>query len=150
MWLIIHTNHAKEGFVARQIGLMGYDAWVPAQIVVARPHTARKVTAKAHLQKIRELPILPRRLFAAVPVHVQDELQRIRHLVGIERDGQMLPVQISHAQIIAFRAEIDRENTAALALAQKASRKQKAKWKTLQEALLEMIEQAKEQLVQAA
>ena len=53
-------------------------------------------------------------------------------------------------EIKAFRAEIDRENTASLALAQRASRKQKAKWKSLHDALIEMIQGAKEQLEQAA
>jgi hypothetical protein len=59
-------------------------------------------------------------------------------------------VLIPDAQIAAFRAEIDRENTAALALMQAQSRKQKAKWKSLHDALVEMIDGAKTQMERAA
>jgi hypothetical protein len=62
----------------------------------------------------------------------------------------MRPVVIPDSQISAFRAVIDAENRAALALSQSASRKQKAKWRDLREALLEMVDQAKAQLEQAA
>lgn len=150
MWLIVRTDARKESFVARQITIMGYDAYVPCQIIAARPAAARRVTAKAHLQTIRELPILPRRVFAAVPEWLQDEIAGIRHLIGIERDVGMSPIAIPDSQIAAFRAEIDRENTAALALASRPSRKQKAKWRSLHDALLDMIEQAKSRLEQAA
>jgi hypothetical protein len=53
-------------------------------------------------------------------------------------------------QIAAFRAEIDRENTATLALATRQNRKQKAKWKSLHDALVDMIQTAKGQMEQAA
>jgi hypothetical protein len=57
---------------------------------------------------------------------------------------------VPSAEIARFKAAIDAENTAALALAQKASRKQKAKWRSLHDALVDLIEQAKGQLEQAA
>lgn len=152
MWLIIRTDHAKEQFVARQIQNLTWDAWVPTQTVVCRPTIARRVSAQAQLRAIKHLPILPRRIFAAVPVWavLQGELAHIRHLVAVECGGDSRPLSVPSEQVKLFRETIDKENTAALALAQKASRKQKAKWRSLHDALLDMIEQAKGQLEQAA
>jgi hypothetical protein len=149
-WLILRTDHGKEAYVARQIMFRGFDAWVPAQIIVCRPSVARRVSAKSQLQKIKELPILPRRLFAAVPVAQEADLAGIRHLVAVERDGASEALCVPSAEIARFRAAIDAENMAALALAQKASRKQKAKWRSLHDALLDMIDSAKAQMEQAA
>lgn len=149
-WIICRTDARKELYVARQLALAGFDAWVPAQIIVTRPHAARRITAKAHVQTVKESPILPRRVFAAIPVACHGDLAGIRHLVGVERDGNQLPVSVPPGQITAFKAEIDRENTATLALAERPNRKQKAKWKALQDALLDMIHAAKERLEQAA
>lgn len=150
-WLIIKTDFRKEQYVAQQIRNLTWDAWVPCQIITARPHAARRVTAKAHLQTIKELPILPRRIFAAVPLWavLQGELDHIRHLVAVERNAALEPVSVPANEIHAFRAAIDAENTAALALSQ-ASRRQKAKWRSLKDALLEMIEGAKQQMEKAA
>jgi hypothetical protein len=150
MWLILRTDHAKEAYVARQIMFRGWDAWVPAQIIVCRPAIARRVSAKSHLQATKELPILPRRLFAAVPVAQEADLVGIRHLVAVERDGDSRPLSVPSAEIARFRAAIDAENMAALALATKASRKQKQRWRSLHDALVDMIEQAKGQLEAAA
>ena len=149
-WLILRTDARKEQFVAQQIRNAGFEAWVPVQIIASRPHVSRRVTSKAHLQTIRELPILPRRVFAAVPVALQAELEGIRHLVAIERNADQEAVSVPSSQIHAFRVTIDNENTAALALSQRASRKQKAKWKSLHDALCEMIQGAKETMEQAA
>jgi hypothetical protein len=149
-WLILRTDHGKEAYVARQVMSRGFEAWVPAQIIVCRPSIARRVSAKSQLQKIKELPILPRRLFAAVPVAQEADLAGIRHLVAVERDGASEAISVPSAEIARFRAAIDAENTAALALAQKASRKQKAKWRSLHDALLDMIDSAKAQMEQAA
>jgi hypothetical protein len=152
MWLIIRTDTRKEAYVAAQVRNLGFDAWVPVQLIASRPAIARRVTAKAHLSAIRELPILPRRIFAAVPVWavLQGELSHIRHLVAVEHDADSRPLSVPSGQVQAFRETIDRENTAAMALAQKASRKQKAKWRSLKDALLDMIEGAKQQMEQAA
>lgn len=149
-WLIIRTDYRKEHYVAQQIRNAGFDAWVPVQIIAARPQIARRITAKAQLQTIKEIPVLPRRLFAAVPVALQAELEGVRHLVAIERNAALEAISVPFNQIHAFRVEIDRENTAALALSQRASRKQKAKWKSLHDALVEMIDGAKAHLEQAA
>lgn len=153
-WLILRTDHAKESYVARQVSAMGYQAWVPAQIIVCRPTVARKVTAKAPTRTIKELPILPRRLFARiVDCHdreTQSELASLRHCAGIERDGEQRLILIPDAEIARFRAAIDAENTASLALAQAKSRRQKAKWRSLKDALVDMIEGAKQTMEQAA
>ena len=152
MWLIIRTDFRKEHYVAQQIKSLGFPCWVPAQIVVVRDCRGRRVTARAQMQSIRELPILPKRIFAAVPswALLQGELDHIRHLVAVERDADQRAVSVPDSQITAFRAEIDRVNTASLALAQRAGRKQKAQWKSLHDALLELIESAKNQLEKAA
>jgi hypothetical protein len=152
MWLVIRTDHGKEAYVARQVMFRGWDAWVPAQIIVCRPAIARRVSAKSHLQKTKELAILPRRVFAAVPmwaVH-QAELDGLRHMMGFEQNADQTLVQINDAEISRFRGAIDAENMAALALATKASRKQKQRWRSLHDALLDMIEAAKGQMEQAA
>lgn len=149
-WLIIRTETRKETYVARQIERLGYEVWLPAQIIVTRPNVSRRDLSKGALQKVKELPILPRRLFARMDGLIGGEVTAIRHYDGCERDAELRFVRIPHSQIVTFRAEIDRENTASLALAQKASRKQKARWKSLHDALVEMIQGAKEQLEQAA
>jgi hypothetical protein len=152
MWLILRTDHAKEQYVAQQVRNLTWDAWVPAQVIVCRPAIARRVSSKAQFRSTKEIPILPRRIFAAVPVWavLQGELSHIRHLVAVERDGDSRPLSVPSAEINRFRSAIDAENMAALALAQKASRKQKAKWRSLHDALVDMIEAAKGQLEAAA
>lgn len=151
-WLIVRTDFRKEHYVAQQIKALTFPVWVPSQIIVVRDCRGRRVTARAQLQAIKELPILPKRIFAAVPswALLQGELDHIRHLVGVEHDADQRPVSVPDSQITAFRAAIDAENTASLALAQRAGRKQKAKWKSLHDALLELIEGARQTMEQAA
>jgi hypothetical protein len=149
-WVILRTDFRKEPYVVSQIANRGFTAWHPVQVIATRPAVARRVTAKAQLRAYREIAILPRRVFACLPVASVDDLNGIRHLVGIEFDGDMRPVVIPDSQIAAFKAVIDAENRAALALSQSASRKQKAKWRDLKEALLEMVDGARAQLEQAA
>jgi hypothetical protein len=149
-WIILRTDFRKEPYVVSQIANRGFTAWHPVQVIATRPAVARRVTAKAQLRAYREIAILPRRVFACLPVASVDDLNGIRHLVGVEFDGDMRPVVIPDGQIAAFRAVIDAENRAALALSQSASRKQKAKWRSLHDALVEMIDGARAQLEQAA
>lgn len=149
-WLIIRTDARKEAYVCRQLQNLGFQAWHPVQIIACRPSIARRVTAKAHLANERKISILPRRVFAAVPLGLQANIAKIRHFVSIERDAALMPLQIPERQIQSFLAAVNAENAAALALATKASRKQKARWRDLKEALLELIDGAKNQLEQAA
>jgi hypothetical protein len=155
-WVIIRTKKSgKEAFVAQQIDrLLGKEtAWVPCQIITSRPCISRRVTAHAAVS-IKELPVVPKLLFVGGPaIHdreVQSELRTLRHVDRLECNAEQLPVYIPDVQIAAFRAEIDRVNTASLALAQKASRRQKAKWRSLKDALLELVDSAKQQMEQAA
>ena len=151
-WLIIKTDFRKEAYVAAQIRNMTFDAWHPVQVITCRPAIARRVSSKAQLRSYKEISILPRRIFAAVPVWavLQGELSHIRHLVAIEHGSDSRPLSVPDAEIRQFRAAIDAENTASLALAQKASRRQKAKWRSLKDALLELVDSAKQQMEQAA
>ncbi len=152
MWIIIKTKFSKEHYVASQIRNAGFDAWHPVQVIARRPAIARRVTQKAQLRAYREIAILPRRLFMRVndDLHFPFDFAAPRHMVGIETNADMEAVLIPDRQIDAFRAVIDAENTAALALSQSASKRQRAKWKNLHDALVEMIEGAKAQLEQAA
>lgn len=148
-WLIVRCDFRKEAYVAAQIRNLGWDAWVPCQIITSRPGIARRKLAAPGVS-IKELPILPKRLFARMDWHEAGNLRGIRHLEDVERDGEERIVSVPDGQIAAFRAEIDRENTAALALAQKASRRQKAKWRNIHEAMTDWINQAKQQMEAAA
>lgn len=152
MWLIIRTDHQKEAYVARQIASLTFQAWNPVQLIACRPAIARRVSSKAQLRSIKEVSILPRRIFAAVPVWavLQGELAHIRHLVAVEHGADSRPLSVPSEQIARFRAAIDAENTAAMALAQKVSGRQKAKWRSLKEALEGMISDAKQQMEEAA
>lgn len=138
--------------MARQIKALTFDAWNPVQIVACRPHHARKVTSRVQIRTIKEVSLLPRRIFAAVPVWavLQGELAHIRHLVAVEHGPDSLPLCVPDAEISRFRAAIDAENTASLALAQAKSRRQKAKWRDMRAGLLELIEGAKQTMEQAA
>lgn len=149
-WIILRCDARKEHYVARQIEAAGFQAWVPCQIITSRPQIARRVTAKAHMQTIKELPILPRRLFVRSQQWESEYWRNTRHLVGYECDALGYAVEIPDEQIHAFRVAIDNDNTAALALSQRASRKQKAKWRSLHDALVEMIQGAKQTLEEAA
>jgi hypothetical protein len=149
-WIILRTDARKEAYVARQIINAGFEAWVPVQIIAARTQASRRFLSKPNLCAIRELPILPRRIFASVPAALHAELEGIRHLVAIERNADQEAISVPANQIHAFRVTIDNENTAALALSQTASRRQKKKWKSLHDGLIEMIEGAKQTMEQAA
>lgn len=154
-WLILRTEFRKEQFVARQVQALGFDAWVPVQIIACRPHIARRISAKAHLRAYREICILPRRVFAAMPLEAAAEaahgkVGKIRHVVAVEMNAALEAISVPSGAIAAFRAEIDRENTAALALATRPSRRQRARWRSLHDALVEMVQTAREQLEQAA
>jgi hypothetical protein len=144
-WLIIRTDHGKEAYVARQIETrLECAAWVPVEKRLARicRHSKKRVPI--------EHPVLPRTLFAAVPVAREADLMRIRHLSGVEHDVALVPLVVPDSQIAVFRAEIERLNAATLAQAAMSVKKEKAKWRALKDALADVIRQAKEQLEAAA
>lgn len=143
-WLIIRTKRDKEQYVAKQIRDAGFDAWVPCEAKTHRicRHVKRRETTYH--------PIIPKLLFAAVPVALQAELAGVRHLDSIERNAAQEAISVPANQIHAFRVEIDKMNAAALALSQTVSRKQKAKWRDMREALAELVNGARQELEQAA
>jgi len=153
-WLIVKTAFRKEPYVTTALQRMGLTAWHPVQVIACRPAIARRVSSKAHLATYRELPILPRRVFVTCPAimdrEVQSELRTLRYVDALEAGMDQQLVKIPDDEIAAFRAVIDAENTAALALAQARNRKSKARWKSLHDALVEMIDGAKNQMEQAA
>ncbi len=149
-WLILRTDARKEQYVAAQLRNLGFNAWVPVQLAPSRPAKTRRSMAISNVRKVTETPVIPKLLFAAVPVALEADLMRIRHLVAVEHDADSRPACVPSRQVEAFRAAIDAENTAALALASRPNREQKARWKSLKDGLLEAIEQAKQQMEQAA
>lgn len=134
-WIIVRTQVKKEDYVARQIANAGFDAWVPTEIVRCRG-ASRRITKTTVTTK--PLPVLPKRLFCAVPVAAHGDLMKIRHLVAIERGPDSTALEIPYSQIVVFRDEIDRLNREVLALAAIQTRKHRAKWRDMREALAEL------------
>lgn len=135
-YLVIRTDDRKEAYVAHQIVIMGYDAWVPVQIELSRPRVARRFTSAKALATTKDIRILPKRLFAAIPVALEADLLKIRYCVAVERDSSLMPLQAPANQVARFRREVDQLNAETMALARMAqTRKTKAKWRSLKDAL---------------
>jgi hypothetical protein len=135
-WIIIRTQYRKEDYCAGQIARLGFDAWVPTEIVRCRG-ASRRITKTTVATK--PLPVLPRTLFAAVSSAAHGDLMKIRHLVAVERGPGSEALEIPHNQILVFRDEIDRLNKEVLALAAIQTRKHRAKWRDMREALAELV-----------
>ena len=142
-WYVIRTDAKKEDYVARQLARHGFEAWNPVQVIACRPAISRRVTAKSQMRTYREIALLPRRVLAAIPEALHGDLAAIRHLVAIERNAALEPLRIPANDIDRFRAAIELENSMALALVHRAGRKQKAQWRSMQDALIDMIDDAK-------
>jgi hypothetical protein len=100
--------------------------------------------AHSNVRKTLELPILPKRLFAVVPVTAEADCASVRYLEALERDGASLAFSVPSAQVARFRDEIARINAETLALGIILSpKKQKERWLPMKEALKEKVEQAK-------
>ena len=150
MWIIVRTEARRELAVSIQIAKKGYTVWVPVQKIRQRPTAARTHMDRSNTFQIKDRPVCPSLFFAAVPV---DEINRILGLRGLEKVEQTSEgtwALVPELQVQQFRDAIDRENAAALALAQSASRKNKAKWRSLQDALKELVDGAKQVMEQAA
>lgn len=155
IWIIVKVAPRKESRVAKIIQDMGFEAWAPCQLVPVRPHASRKITAKAHLIKIREISLLPRRVFVEAPHNsrpgaLYGDIAGVRHIGGLELGPASTPLLIDSEQLTRFRAAIDAENAAALALAAKPNRKQKARWKSLKDGLQDAILDARKEIDMAA
>lgn len=153
-WIIVRTDHRKEYYVAGRIrAALGLEAWVPSQFVARRPAIARRRLSVNTLPQITEAPIVPKLLFAAVPdwALYQAELDGIRHMKGIEQDAEQRAARIPDAQIKVFRDAVARENAAAMALAAARSKKRdKEVWRPLKDALLALVDSARQQMEEAA
>lgn len=95
----IATDHgmSREEFVARAIRRWGYDAWAPFEIKAWRP------TRRARVWRTREHPVIPKCLFAAIPVANHGDLQSIRYFDAIARDSAQAPLKIPAIEVRRFR-----------------------------------------------
>jgi hypothetical protein len=150
MWLIIRTKYQKELAVSIQIAKKGFPVWVPVQKIRQRPVAARQHMDRSNTFQIKDRAVCPSLFFAAVPVEQIDRILGLRGLDRVEQTSEGTWALVPDNQVQAFREAIDRENAAALALAQSASRKNKAKWRSLQDALKELVDGAKQVMEQAA
>ena len=150
MWLIIRTKYQKELAVSIQIAKKGFPVWVPVQKIRQRPVAARQHMDRSNTFQIKDRAVCPSLFFAAVPVDEIDRILGLRGLDRVEQTSEGTWALVPDSQVQAFREAIDRENAAALALAQSASRKNKAKWRSLQDALKELVDGAKQVMEQAA
>lgn len=150
MWLIVRTEFRREQAVAIQIAKKGFPVWVPVQKIRQRPTAARTHMDRSNTFQIKDRAVCPSLLFAAVPVDEIDRILGLRGLDRVEQTSEGTWALVPDDQVKAFREAIDRENAAALALAQSANRKNKAKWRSWQDALKEMVDGAKQVMEQAA
>lgn len=149
-WLIIRSDFKKEHAVAIQIGKKGYPVWVPVQIITGRHPAARRHMDRSNAFQTRERPVCPSLLFAAVPVDDVDRIMGIRHLTRVEQTAEGLWAQIPDEQIRVFREAIAAENLAAQMLTAAARRKKKARWRSLEEGLMSLVQETTNPMEEAA
>lgn len=102
-YIIVRATPRHETQVTAAIQAMGLDCWLPLE-------TRWRVRRKNRPAKLWQSPALPQTLFAAIPVALQPDLQRIRYFGGIGRDSALQPITIPHSQLEVFKAELDRRN----------------------------------------
>ena len=149
-WLIVRTAYRKEIAVATQIEKKRFPVWVPLQIITKRPTAARRHMDRSNTLIEQKRPVCPSLLFAAVPVDEVDRILGIRHLDRIEQTYENTWALVPDAEIAAFRAAVDAENLAAQMLTAAAQRKRKAKWRSLQDAMEDLVRVVKGPMEQAA
>lgn len=139
-WVIIRCEgQSKEAEVARQIGVMGYQHWIPLE---AR---SRRIHRKSKAYKVTYTPVIAGCLFAASELARDGNLASVRYLHSLERDSALQPLLIPDWQITAFRDMVDAHNLVIQRRVQRqAAGKVKARWKpmeagTLAEILNEMF-----------
>jgi hypothetical protein len=150
-WLIIRTEFRREQAVSIQIAKKGFPVWVPVQKIRQRPTAARTHMDRSNTFQIKDRAVCPSLFFAAVPVEQIDRILGLRGMDRVEQTSEGTWALVPDEQVRAFREAIDRENAAALALAQSASRgKQKAVWRSLKDGLMDAMERAKQVMEQVA
>ena len=105
-YIIVKATARHETHVAKAIQAMGLDACAPLE-------TRWRQKRKNRPAKLWQSPALSQIVFAAVPVALHGDLQRIRYFGGIGRDAALQPIRIPHSQLRAFQAELDRRNAIA-------------------------------------
>lgn len=150
-WLIIRTKFKKEQAVATQISKKGFTVWVPVEKVVQRHPAARRHMDRSNTYlPPKDRPICPSLFFAAVPVDEIDRILGLRDLDKVEQTNEGTWALVPHEQVDRFRKVIDAENAAAMALFQTTGKRNKARWHSMQDALMKLVEGAKQNLEQAA
>ena len=149
-WLIIRTEYHREKAVAAQIDKKGFMSWVPMQKHTKRQPGARRHMDRSNVLETIERPVCPSLLFAAVPVRDVDRILGIRHLSKIEQTAEAMWAVVPDEQVRQFREAIDAENRAAMMLTEAARRKQKKRWRSLEEGLLELVAAVTNPIEQAA
>lgn len=109
-WIIIRTARQKEAFVARAIERMGYETFVPT---ICSSHRVHRLTKK---RIITESVVLPRRLFAAVPVPVETDLAGIQYLDEVRRDACGTAWRVPDWEVRLFAARLAEYNADVTAL----------------------------------
>jgi hypothetical protein len=130
-WIIVRTKLSKENQVANAIlRQFACPTWVPVEIRSYRTAIGRRTRRR----EAKEIPLLPKCLFAAIPSAVHGDLQALRYFDRLERDlatGE--PFLIPHNQVMAFRQAIEAENEIERQRAAKAAAlpKKASKWVAL-------------------
>ena len=108
---------------------MGYHAWVP--VLVRSYRTAAH--GRSRIRAIKELPILPKFLLAAIPATVHGDLGAVRYFDRIERDIALAPLKIPSWQVEQFATELQAINDAETARARRltAAKPDKTRWQRL-------------------
>jgi len=107
-WLVLRTDYAKERVVAAAVERMDWPCWVPMEVRHGRAHHSRQTPQR----KAIERPLMPKTIFAAIPLADIQSLQRVRHFQGVLRDVNLTPAIVPDIQLAQFRAIVDKVNAA--------------------------------------
>ena len=109
-WLIIRSHRLQELALARRIEALGFPVGCPVQVRFHRIKPGAK-TGKPRRNRIWETPLIPRMLFAAIPVTLERLLVDLEGYDSLYRpDGISGPYMVPENHIADFRKMVDREN----------------------------------------
>lgn len=109
-WLIIRSARLQELALARRIEALGFPVWCPVQVRFHRIKPGAK-TGKPRRNRIWETPLIPRMLFAAIPVALERLLVDLEGYDSLYRpDGLSGPYMVPESQVAGFREMVDHEN----------------------------------------
>lgn len=108
-WCIIRVKTPlREAYVARQIGIMGFQAWVPES------YSTSRICRVSKKRKLIARPLMSKCLFAAVPEARHGDLQRIRYFDSLQRDSASQALAIPEWQVRRFMDYLAEENETTL------------------------------------